>query len=434
MVEYDAIIVGAGVIGLSAAYHITRMRPNDKILVIEQNSSSGQGNSAKSASMFRTYFSTEAGQTLAGTSIDFYEHIQKEFCVELKMKWTGYLWLFCQDDFEDFRPTLKEMEHRGLKYEIYGDGELAKKLNMRTRVSDDEEALFMGLSDVDLGVFAPKAGSMDVDALVKFYESQFIKMKGEIRFNSKAENIIVEPREPLGATRFSGEPFFWQEARVSGVNTERGLIRAKKTIIAAGAWTPSLLDPVGVDSQMKPKKRQIFSVSAESGELQKLYWTKGFNKEGCVPLTFLPRISRTSSRISFSPHDGNAFWLFFSDKFPRSFRHEENPQPESFSYTYGVHPILAKYFPQFNGSKVSLSWAGECVYTPDLQPIVAEQNDLIFVGGTSGNGIMKADSLGRIVAALYAGNNHATLYGDKIFKVSDLSIEKRNVNPEKVKI
>ncbi|UCH32333.1 MAG: FAD-binding oxidoreductase [Candidatus Bathyarchaeota archaeon] len=433
MGEYDAIIVGAGVLGLSTAFHISYVCPKAKILVIEQNPRVGQGNSAKSASMFRTFFSTEVGQTLARSSIDFYEHVHEKI-VDLKMKWTGYLWLFCEEDFKDFRSTLNEMERKGLEYMIYDKDELEKKLDIKTRISDEEEAKFMGLSDVDLGVFAPKAGAMDVDALVKFYESRFTQRKGKIRFNLKVKNIIIEPCEPLGTTRFSGEPFFWQEARVAGVNTTQGVIKAKKTIIAAGAWAPSLLDQVGVTAHLKPRKRQIFSVTTESRRLRELYWTRGFNQEGCVPLTFLPRISRTSTRISFSPHDGNAFWLFFSDKFPRAFKHEENPQPENYNYTYGLYPILTKYFPQFNECKASLSWAGECVYTPDLQPIALEQNDLIFVGGTSGNGIMKADSLGRIVAALFAGDEHATLYGDKKFRVSDLSIEKRNVEPERVKI
>lgn len=430
MTEYDAVIVGAGILGLSTAYHIARMRPNDKILVLEQMSTSGQGNTAKSAAMFRTFFSTGIGQMLAETSIDFYKHIQKEFSLDLKVNWTGYLWLFCEEDFADFKPILKEMESRGLRYQIYSENELAKKLNMKTRVSDDEEAELMNLADVDVGVLAPKAGSIDVDALVKFYESQFIELKGKIQFNLKVKDLIVEPCQPLGQTRFSGEPFFWQEARVTGVNTDQGTVKAKKTIIAAGAWAPMLLDAVGINAQMKLRKRQMFSVSTEPTELRKLYWSKGFNKEGCVPLTFLPRLARTSSRISFSPHDGNALWLFFSDKFPRPFKHEEDPQPETYNYTYGLHPILTKYFPQFTGSKPSLTWAGECVYTPDSQPIVLEQNDLIAVGGTNGNGIMKADALGRIVASLYANQEYATLFGGKKSKVSDLSIEKRNVEPE----
>jgi hypothetical protein len=43
---------------------------------------------------------------------------------------------------------------------------------------------------------------------------------------------------------------------------------------------------------------------------------------------------------------------------------------------------------------------------------------------------MKADAIGRIVAATYAREDIATLYGDKHFRVSRLGIETREVEPE----
>jgi glycine/D-amino acid oxidase-like deaminating enzyme len=58
----------------------------------------------------------------------------------------------------------------------------------------------------------------------------------------------------------------------------------------------------------------------------------------------------------------------------------------------------------------------------------------MVVGGASGSGIMKADSIGRIAAALYQGEEHAWLYGEKKFKVSDLGLKNRKVEPEKLVI
>jgi len=45
-------------------------------------------------------------------------------------------------------------------------------------------------------------------------------------------------------------------------------------------------------------------------------------------------------------------------------------------------------------------------------------------------GMMKADAVGRIVAAAQAGKETATLYGGKHFKVARLGIETRQVEPE----
>jgi glycine/D-amino acid oxidase-like deaminating enzyme len=70
----------------------------------------------------------------------------------------------------------------------------------------------------------------------------------------------------------------------------------------------------------------------------------------------------------------------------------------------------------------------------DGQPVIFEENDLMVVGGASGSGILKADSIGRIAGALYNGEDYANLYGDRKFKVSDLGLKHRNVEPEKLVI
>jgi len=57
-------------------------------------------------------------------------------------------------------------------------------------------------------------------------------------------------------------------------------------------------------------------------------------------------------------------------------------------------------------------------------------DSLIVAVGMSGSGMMKADAVGRIVAAAQAGKETATLYGGKHFKVARLGIETRQVEPE----
>jgi hypothetical protein len=45
---------------------------------------------------------------------------------------------------------------------------------------------------------------------------------------------------------------------------------------------------------------------------------------------------------------------------------------------------------------------------------------------------MKGDAVGRIAAALYAEEEYALLYGENEFKVSDLGLKRRSVEPEKL--
>lgn len=428
MVEYDAVIVGAGILGLSAAYHIKKENPNAEIILIEKLSAAGQANTAKSAGAFRCLFHSRTNFTLADSSAEFYKHLHDDLGVNLKLRWAGYLWLFDEEGYRQMQPILKDLAEKGFECKEYDENELAKKLGIQTNLNNDEEAQLMGLANVHTGVFIPKAGLIDVDSLVKFYASEFLKLGGKIQYGTEVKNIIVEPREPLGVP---GEPFFWEDSRAVGVNTNQGMIRAKNTIVAAGAWIPSLLDPLGVECYVKSRKRQIFSVRAKTDALKKLLWTKDFSPAGCIPFTILPKPS-----VYFKPAlEEDAFWLSYGDEFPRAFQLEEDPQPEENFYRYGIYQVLVKYFPQFKDCQPFSAFAGlYAINTLDGQPVIFEENDLMIVGGASGSGIMKADAIGRIAAALYCGEEYAVLYGDRKFKVSDLSLKNRSVELEKLVI
>jgi glycine/D-amino acid oxidase-like deaminating enzyme len=365
---------------------------------------------------------------LSDSSVDFYFHVQSQLGVDLKLAFVGYLWLLSSGEYGEMAPILNGLAASGLKHEEYEAEELAKRLGLNVCLASDEEAEILGLKDVYKGVFIPKAGIIDADCVAKFYEGEFLKLGGEIRYGVKVEDLLVEPCKPLG---LPGEPFLWQESRVSGVKTNSGIIKANKTILAAGAWIPQLLDSVGIECFIKPKKRQVFAIEAKKPALKRLLFTGGFNSVGCMPFTILPK-----PRVLVRPFPTEGvFWLSYADDFPRAFKLEDEPQPEKSFYEYGIYQVLVKYFPQFRDCHPYSAFAGLYeINTLDGHPVIFEEKDLIVVGGASGSGIMKADAIGRIAAALYDGEEYAVLYGDRKFKVSDLSIKERRVEREKLQI
>jgi glycine/D-amino acid oxidase-like deaminating enzyme len=428
MAEHDVLIIGAGIIGLTTAYHIKSRNPNVDVLVVDKLAAPGQGSTAKSAAAFRCLFYSRTNFALADSSVEFYRHVQAELGYDLKLRWPGYLWLFDEDGYRRMLPVLGDLAKKGFQYKEYDENELAKKLDIKTDFAGDDEAQLMGLGNVYMGILIPKAGLVDVDSLIKFYESKFLELGGKIQCNTEVTGIVVEPRQPLG---MPGEPYFWQDATVVGANTTKGLIKAKKTIVAAGAWASQLLDPIGVECFIKARKRQIFSIKAETEALRKMLFTKNFTDAGCLPFTILPR---PSAYIRPAPEE-NALWLAYGDEFPRAFKIEDNPEPEENFYKYGLYQVFVKYFPQFAACQPFSAFAGLYeINTIDGQPLVFEENNLMVVGGASGSGIMKADAIGRIAAALYRGEEYAWLHGERRFKVSDLGLKGRNVEPEKLVI
>jgi FAD-dependent oxidoreductase domain-containing protein 1 len=428
MLEYDAIIVGAGIVGLSTAYHLKSKRPELSVLVVDKLGAAGQGSTAKSAAAFRCLFASSTNFALADSSAEFYKHVQENLGFDLKLRWAGYLWLFDEEGYRKMLPVLKDLAAKELKYVEYDGDDLAQKLDMKTDFSNDEEAKMMNLGNVHKGIVIPKAGLIDVDLLVKFYKSEFLKLGGRIQYNTKVEEITVEARQPLG---MPGEPYFWQDTTVTGVKTNKGPIKAKKTIVAAGAWAAQLLDPLGIECFIKAKKRQVFSIKARTDPLRKLLFSKEFTDAGCLPFTIVPR---PSAYIRPAPEE-DALWLAYADEFPRAFKIEDDPQPEEDYYKFGLYQVLAKYFPQLTGCQPFSAFAGLYeINTMDGQPLIFEENNVMVVGGASGSGILKADSIGRIATALYGDEEYALLYGDKKFKVSDLGLKNRNVEPEKLVI
>lgn len=428
MAEYDTVIVGAGIVGLSTGYHLKKMNPQLDVVIVDKRGAAGQGSTAKSAAAFRCLFASRTNFALADSSAEFYRHVQDDLKFDLKLRWAGYLWFFDEDGYRKMLPVLKDLGSKGFRYKEYDEADLVKKLGVKTSFGDDEEAKMMGLGNVYKGVLIPKAGLIDVDSLVKFYESEFLKLGGKIQYHTDVQELVVEPRNPLG---MPGEPYFWQDATITGVKTTKGLMKAKKTIVAAGAWASELLDPVGVECFIKAKKRQVFSIQAKTEGLKKLLFCKEFTNAGCLPFTILPK---PTAYIRPAPEE-DALWLAYADEFPRAFKVEEEPEPEENYYTYGLYQVMVKYFPQLTDCQPFSSFAGLYeINSIDGQPIIFEENGVLVVGGASGSGILKADAIGTIAAALYNGEEYAYLYGDRKFKVSDLGLKNRSVEPEKLVI
>ncbi|MHA2386339.1 MAG: FAD-dependent oxidoreductase, partial [Candidatus Thorarchaeota archaeon] len=91
--SFDIVIVGAGVIGVAAAYYLQKNSPKKKILLLDRMSMAGQANTAMSAAAVRNMFASSTNQMLTDTSIKYFEHVQNDIGYELLFEKTGYLWL-----------------------------------------------------------------------------------------------------------------------------------------------------------------------------------------------------------------------------------------------------------------------------------------------------------------------------------------------------
>ncbi len=164
----DILVIGAGVLGLSSAYHLKRRNPEKSVLVVDRHGGPGQGNSAKSEGAFRNAFTSETNYLLADSTIDWLTHMQEDLGHDIKLSFIGYLWLFSEEQHRLMKPAIRSMVERGVELRELEKEELQSAIpDLVTDLGDDEEVELMGLESVEKGLFCSKSGSLDADALVR---------------------------------------------------------------------------------------------------------------------------------------------------------------------------------------------------------------------------------------------------------------------------
>ncbi|MEM0134743.1 MAG: FAD-binding oxidoreductase [Thermoplasmatales archaeon] len=416
MQKYDLVIVGAGVTGLSSAYHIKTDNPDLNVCIVDKWGTYAQGNTAKSDAAFRDVFTSETNYKLASSSISFYKYVQKGG-FDLGMHFNGYL--FLMDDKNLNSPAVNLLLKR-VKSKIISADEIA---GFGIRTKPDPDALkMMGLKNIDGGLVGENCGIMEPDLLASYYVKQLEKMGVEFRYNTKVTKLNLSPRSRLN---FPGEPFIWQDKIIESAATKAGDIFADHFLLATDVWTSDLLNPLGIDSFTQPKKVQVFQIQSEG--IMKMLKMRVTGEEDIFPFTILP-----GPAIDLRPDPkSKTFWVSYSEGIGRGFSLDENPTAEFDYYSNNLYTVLREYVPSFSDSRVLSSWAGYYSMNNMDGTYVLEKNlNLSVINGSSGSGIMKADAAGRLASALYAGKETAKLYGGQEIRVADLGISNRRVDQE----
>lgn len=418
MGRQDVIIVGAGIVGLSSAYHLKKENPDLNVRIVDRAGTYAQGNTARSAAGFRNLFTAEINFKLSNSSIEFYRYVQEKMKFDLGMKYVGYLFLLTEK-----KPAwIPQMLERGIARlmdidEVFASGIL-------NRSPDAEISKIMGIGDLTQALLGKDCGIIEPDLLSSFYFSELEKMGVEFSFNTDVKRIKLDPVNPLN---YPGEPFIWQDKTVSGLDTSRGDMSADTYILATDAWTTELLDPVGVDSHIRPKKRQVFQVSGES--IRKMLYSCNVNEDGLFPFTILPR---AGVYLRPAPKE-KSFWVGVADDIGRDFTFSDDPNAESEFYDMNLKNLIEPYFPAFSGSRVTGSWAGYYSYnTIDKAPYIFRFLNTLVATGTSGSGILKGDGIGRMVEGVYSGKESVRLFDGSALKTELLGLGRMGMDLEQV--
>jgi glycine/D-amino acid oxidase-like deaminating enzyme len=403
--KYDTIIVGAGVIGASTAYHLKRLSPKKKVLLIDKNNKVAVGNTAKSAALYRNLFSSSTSQVLANSSISYYESIADK----ISLKELGYFWMLSREDYQKSKAGLGKLDEKKDRFEMLSVEDMPENLKINTTKSDE-------FSEVECILYGHRCGSLSAIKLARYYATHFQKLGGEIQVPTEIKNINLT----------NGDQFYpsWKDISIKSITDQNGVnYVAEDFIFATGAWTQSLLAPIGIASQIYPQKRQMFTLKIKPEQI-----AHDFKKR--IPILILPTggvylkpvLQNSLIMVGSANELGNPYQM---DSFPT--------EAEEGYFKNAIEPVLNHYFPELKDYSLFSKWAGYyAYYWPDKNPVIEKISNIQWVSGTSGSGIMKADAIGRIAATRNLDFEEVELFDNTKFHVSNLSLKKRKVDAEEL--
>jgi FAD-dependent oxidoreductase domain-containing protein 1 len=454
--RYDVVIVGAGPFGLASAYHFAQAQPSTSVLVLDARPGPGEGSMSASNAMVRDVFSSWDNHLLAKSAIAFYRHLMATVeslrsPVPL-LDLYGYLWLL---------PESLRGDYLGLVAKSSGsiDAQPVALEDLRSCPGLETAPLRWYEEDgatapepITGGLFGRACGALAPEMLARHYYEEARSSGVEFEFNACVRRLSFEGREEILLHEESGRPFAFQERmrgrlRIGRVVLGDGRsVRTDRVVVAAGAWSESLLHPIGFATGCSPRPQHLYSVSGAAVD-ELLAWKAPVvpldskSGPGRMPFVILP----TGAALKPVFRERH-LWVELEDS-SHPIGTREDPGREGTldydmarladrsSFATDVLPAVTPYFPRLGttAARLESSWGGYYHFSPDGHPVIVEQPyGVTFVGGDSGSGIMKADSIGRLVAAALEGRPEAKLYTGESYRVDRLSLAHRDLAEERI--
>jgi sarcosine oxidase, subunit beta len=347
----EIVIIGGGVMGVSAAYHLARAGVRDVVL-LERAAFFGQGSTGRCAGGIRHQFSTGVNIELSKASIAMLRRFEDEIGQAIDLKLNGYLFLLSTEaELAQFRQNVALQNAHGIASQVLTVDEIAARVPL------------VNLNRIIGGTYYAGDGIADPSGVVNGYAAA-AKRHGAQLFNGVDVTGIAV-----------------QSGRVGAVHTAQGVIHTPRVLIAAGAWSGQVGAMAGVALPITPENQQIL-VTQPIPEL---------------PPDF-PFVIDFHQRLYFHLESGGLLTGLSKIGQPSTFSEAVD---EEWTFTHIEKAI--ERLPLLERAAKRSEWAGLYEVTPDAHPIidhVPEVAGLTVCAGFSGHGFMHGPIAGLLCAEL----------------------------------
>jgi sarcosine oxidase subunit beta len=352
----EIVIIGGGVVGASAAYHLTERGAAD-VVILERESRLGLGSTGKATGGVRAQFETDINIKMSLYSIDFFRRFNEITGVDCGHEPRGYLF---------FATDAAQLDY------LRRSSEKQKSLGLETVEIVDAKTISeivhgMNCEDIVGGTFCSTDGFIDPFGVLEGFARKAIERGASIEFETTVEAIETE------------------NGKVKAVRTNRGRIETENVILAAGAWARPIAETAGVDLPVEASRRQIVWARSE--------------KE--LPAN-LPMVIDIGTGFHFRPAKNSRRDVLFA--------YPDRDEKPGFNTEFDdgfIHKVYKKArmrAPFLAAASVVREKCRAGLYenTPDHHAIIGgcEIQGLYFCNGFSGHGVMHSPASGRAIAEI----------------------------------
>jgi sarcosine oxidase subunit beta len=239
----DAVVVGGGALGASAAFHLRQLGVRDVVLL--ERDALASGSTSKAAGGIRTQFADELNVRIALRSLEEFERFDELTGADIAFRQHGYLFLLDnEDDAATFRAALA-LQH--------GLGVPSREL---TPAEAGEVVPQLSLDGLVAATFCERDGYATPEAVVQGYASA---SGATIVQGCPATRIVVDG------------------GRIVAVETPQGRIATDTVVCCAGIWSRDVGALAGVELPVDGEARSMWFTPEDGGLPERLPLTIDFS-------------------------------------------------------------------------------------------------------------------------------------------------------------
>jgi sarcosine oxidase subunit beta len=348
----DVVIVGGGVVGVSAAFHLAEAGADVVLLERDQLAS---GSTAKAAGGLRAQFSDALNIEIAKRSLQAYRRFDRRPGWEIDYEEIGYLFVLTT-----------EAEVAAFTRSVALQNELGVPSRIITPAEAREICPLLAGQDILAASYCPTDAHATPESVVQGYAFGAREHGAHLAVSTPVEAIDVV------------------DGVIRGVRTPHGTVAAGTVICAAGAWSRACGEMAGVRLDVTPLRRQVLFTAPMADLPDRLPLTIDF-----ATGFYFHREGRGLLMGMADPNEAPGFSTERTD-----------------DWIPALLEIAERRAPRIAAAPIQGGWAGLYDMSPDHNAMIGEAADVsrfLYATGFSGHGFLQGPATGEILRDLVLG-------------------------------